>query len=283
MGPFNNREIAAAFWFLVFIALALRRDRVRRSIAALVRAFCRPKILTAVGLMLLYSAGAVAVLATFGLWGITLLKDTIAWFCFSAIAMMVRFVTAKEAQSILRKVLVDSVKVVVLLEFLVNTYTFSLPVELIVVPLVTVLAMLDAVAGSDEKYSAVARLTKAMQPAIGLVILAIAVGRAVSDMRNLQSPDTLRSIALAPLLCVFLCPFLYLTVLVARYESVFVRVGFGLERNGRLKRYARRRIIMHAGLSLKRLERLLRTHALGLMHVQTKSDVDSLFQPSTDS
>jgi hypothetical protein len=283
MGPFNNREIATAFWLLIFLAWALRKPNIRKSLAGLVRAFCRFKIIAAVCVMLLYTVAVVGVLAAFCLWNIALLKDTIVWFCVSAVVMMVRFGTSDESENIFRKVLVDSLKVVIVLEFLANTYTFSLPAELVITPVVTLIAMISAFAASDEKYSVVARLSQGVQTVIVLAILAIVFVRAISDLRNLLSLDTVRNIALAPLLSLLLCPFLYVLVLISKYELVFVRLDLGTEKDRTLRRYARRRIIMYAGLSLRRLHHLLRNRTIGLTHIETESDVDRLLRMSKDS
>ena len=125
MGPFNNREIAIFIWLLLFIAFVLRKADVRKSLKTLVWTFCKIQILTVVSLMLLYVVLIVLVLRAVGVWEFTLFKDTVVWFC-AALGMMMRFNISDKAENVFRKVLVDSVKVVILLEFLVNTYTFSL-------------------------------------------------------------------------------------------------------------------------------------------------------------
>jgi len=159
MQAFNNREIATAFWLLAFATWVLRKPDVRHSLTAGLRAACHIKIVASVCVMLLYTAAAVGLLTMLGLWKVGLLKDTIVWFGVSAMAMMVRFVASDHRGSILRKVVFDSVKIVIILEFLLNTYTFSLPVELILVPLLTLIAAAGAIAGLDTKHSAVAHFT----------------------------------------------------------------------------------------------------------------------------
>ncbi len=275
-GVFNNREIAIAVWVIIFLSFVLRKANVRKSLLAVLRAFFRFKILLPVCLMVLYVAAVVVFLTVIGFWKIDFLKDTIVWFFVSAIAMMMRFATSDEVENIFHKVLIDSVKVAILLEFLVNTYTFSLPAELIIVPVLALIPMFDAVASFDKKYSAVARLTKGLQIVIGLFLMVIALSCAISDLRNLHSLDTVRSVALAPLLSLLLSPFLYVMVLILKYELVFLRLDFGIEKEKELKRYARRRIVMHAGLSLRKLQQLLRNHAVDLMHIQTEADVDRI-------
>ncbi|WP_338825518.1 hypothetical protein MHOCP_10940 [Moorella humiferrea] len=149
--PFNNREIATAFWFIVFLAFALRKADIRKSFMAVLRAFCQFKILLSVFLMVFYTLAVVRLLAAIGLWKVSLLKDTIVWLCVNAMAMMIRFITSDDAENIFQKVLTDSFKCIIVLEFLVNTYTFSLPTELVLVPILALIAMVDVIASSDEK------------------------------------------------------------------------------------------------------------------------------------
>lgn len=275
MGPFNNRELAAAFWLLVFAVWALRKTEISKSIGGLFRAFWHFKIVSSVCLMLLYVTGMVALLTAIGIWEVDLLKDTIVWFFVGAMAIMMRFATADDTDNIFRKILADSIRIVILLEFIVNTYTFPLVVELVLVPLLTFIAMIDVVADMNEEHAIVAKLAKGIQMVAGFVILGIAANRAFADFQNLKSLDTFRSIALAPLLSVLMFPFIYIMLVISKYELVFIRLNFGGEKTRRLKCYARRQIMIYAGLSLRRLQYLLRNHLVDLMHIEKKSDVDS--------
>jgi hypothetical protein len=69
-------------------------------------------------------------------------------------------------------------------------------------------------------------------------------------------------------------------VLASKYELVFLRLDLGMEKEKGLKRYARYRILMYAGLSLRKLQHILRNNTADLMHIQTKADVDRLVQQS---
>jgi len=216
MGPFNNRELATAFWLLVFAVWLLRESKIRRSIGGVFRVFWHFKIVASVCMMLLYVTGMVAFLVAIGMWEVGLLKDTIVWFFVGAMAMMMRFATVNDADNIFRKILTDSIKIVIMLEFLVNTYTFPLVGELILVPLLTFIAMIDVVASMNERHAIVARLAKGIQMVAGFVILGVAVNRAVADFQNLKSLDTFRSIALTPLLSMLMFPFIYIMLVISK-------------------------------------------------------------------
>ena len=283
MGTFNNREIAGACWLVVLLAWMLPKAAVRKSLGGVLQAFFQRKILASVCIMALYSAAAAILLTAIDLWRVSLLKDTIVWFCASAMVMVMRFVTSRDSESIFREVLAESLTIVIVLEFLFNTYTFSLPIELVLMPVLALVVMVNALASSDKQYSEVAKITRGIQTAFGFGILAIVLIRAVSDLKALESLDTVRSIALAPLLSLLFVPCLYILVLISQYELVFMRLDVGAEKDHRVKRYARRRILMHVGLSMKKVRHLLREHLIDLTHIQTEADVDRIVAQATDS
>lgn len=278
MGLFNTREVAVAIWLLFFIGWALGKSDIRKSLVAVLRSFFQVKVALPVFLMAFYTVATVAILATVGFWGVSLLKDTIVWFFFSAVAMMARFVTWREPQNIFREVVADSIRVVIFLEFLINTYTFPLIVELVLVPVLTFIAMLGTFTETSEKHRDVSKLIRGVQATIGFIILGLAVSGAIGDLQNLKSLDAFRSIALAPVLSVLLSPFLYAVVLMSYYEQVFLRLDLGREKGAKLNRYARRRIVWYAGLSLRRLQQLLRHHAADIMHFREEADVDRVLK-----
>lgn len=279
MNLFNNREIATAIWLLMAFVFALSKRTIRESMLNVIKAFFQPKILLCVGFMILYTIGMVAVLYAANFWNATLLKDTVLWFCFTGMLLAINFVTSKSSENVFWKIIIDNVKVVIIIEFLVNTYTFSLAGELLIIPFLTLIVMLDAVARTDEEYSAVAKLTTGLQITIGLAILLFAVFRAASDYENLGSIDTVRSFLLPPVLSVLFSPFIYLMMLVTNYELLFMRLNLGPEKDRALKRYAKRRIILHCGLSLKQIRRFLSANALDLMRIRSREDVDKMVKP----
>lgn len=283
MGPFNNREVATAIWLLLLTVWALGKAEIRKSFVAIVRTACQIKIIIPFLLLALYTAVLVALLSVVGLWTAPLLKDTIVWFSVSAVVMMGRFVTARDPGEIFRKVAVDNLKVVILLEFLVNTYTFPLIVELFFVPLLTLVVMVGVYSEYHEEHRAVAKLMKGVQAIAGLGILAFVVVRVIVGLQDLATLDTVRKIVLAPALSILVSPFLYAAVLFSQYEQVFLRINLGKPKDAQLKRHVRWRILRYAGVSVRRLLTLVRYHAADIMHLQTESDVDKLLRDARQS
>lgn len=274
---FNNREIATAIWLTLFAIWILTKSNVRSSIAGVFRAFLNWKILTCVAAMLLYIGAIVTALYAIGFWQLPMIKDTVLWFCFTAFAMVMRFSTSRDNDDIMRKVLADNLKLIIFLEFLAGAYVMSLPAELVFVPFVTFIVLLDTVAKLDEKNAVVAKFTTFLLAVIGFAILGFAVSRAIGDFQNLGTMDTVRTIAFPPLMSIAFIPFIYGLVVIVAYESIFIRLAIGRDKAPGVIRHAKRRIFFHCGLSLRRLRAFAERPLFEIMQVESNADVDRLF------
>ncbi len=276
MDMFSTREIATAVWLFLALGIGLLKADIRRALAGVCRAFLQVKILSWLFLMALYTAGVVAILYVAALWSLALLKDTLIWFCFAAFATASTAVTSREDTHPLRDALVDSVKLVVVVESLVGTYTFSLAAELIILPFVTAIAMMDAVSRTESKYLPVTRLMSGLQIIVGAGILATAVIKAVSDYQNLLSFDAIRSFLLAPCLSISFSPFVYFMVLCTSYELLFVVLRAGVPKDRDVVRYAKKRLFSHLKLSAARVRAFHRSKGIRLVQVGSRADIDDL-------
>ena len=279
---FNNREIATAIWLAIFAIWILTKPNVRTSIAGVFRAFLNWKILLCVAAMGVYTGVIVLALYAIDFWQLAMTKDTLVWFCFTAFAMVMRFMTSREDENILKYVLLDNIKLIIFIEFLIGAYVMSLPVELVFVFVVTLLVLLDTVARLNDEHAAVARLTGFLLPTIGFAILVFAVSRAIGDYQNLGTMDTVRSIAFPPLMSIAFVPFIYFLVVIVTYESIFLRLAFGRDKHPDVVRYAKRRIFFHCGVSLRRLRNLAKRPPFEIMQIESNDDVDRvLTSPET--
>lgn len=275
---FSSREIATGIWLVLLLASALTtKADARQALARLLVTLVRPKIVVPVVLVGAYTAGVVYILSNVGLWTPNLLKDTILWFLLTGLAVATTAVASQTPNQVIRSSLRDSLKVVVFLEFLVNAHTFSLPAELLLVPIVSLVVMLDAVARTDEKYSDAARLLSWVQVVFGFGILMSALSWAAANHTTLLSLDGLRDVALGPILSVMFIPATYTLVLYANYEIVFMRLDMGRGKERALVRYAKWKMLQYAHLRLSRVLELTR-RASDIVRIARREDVDELIQ-----
>ena len=273
---FNNREIASAFWLSVFLLWSIKNKGVRRTIWGVVRAFCRRIILIVTFTLLVYVFGIVWALHEIGVWPMTLLKETIMWFIFSGAVLTFSLATKENREGLFKKMILNNLKVVVLLEFLIGTYTFSLLSEFILLPIVTILVILTSMGKSKDRYAPASKLIGCIEVFIGIIILTVAVFKAISDLGTLWSIDSIRSFLVAPVLSILLMPFIFVLSVYAAYEDLFVVLRYNLLAKPSVTSYAKRRIIFWLGLRPRRIRQFSQRHLLGIQNIQTKEDVDKL-------
>jgi hypothetical protein len=220
----NNREIAIAVWLgglVVFflskgdrgLAIRLGRDLMDRVI-------------------LLWIAGLLAwvvfvalVGSRFGLWTADLVKDTAIWFLTFAVVRLFRMVNVGKDPHPFREVILDPLAATALVEFITNVYVFPLPVEILLVPFVTLLGLLTVVPGY-QKTPNVQGIANGTLGIIGIGILGFSAFELIRNWSTLDLPHQIRLLALPIWLTIGTVPYLYLMSLLAGYDAAFGRIGF---------------------------------------------------------
>src|SRR5690606_1120923 len=93
-----------------------------------------------------------------GYWNYDLLKETAVWFCFTALAYTFQFQEPSDKRTIAGTILRDAISALIVIELLVDTYTFHLAIELVLVPLMVLITMMAVVAESRPEHRQVASL-----------------------------------------------------------------------------------------------------------------------------
>jgi len=273
---FTTRDIAVGVWFAILFAVALSNSSVRHSAKELLRSFVQPAVLILVALMGTYTVGMTWILAQVDLWTPLLMKDTLYWFVAIGATTTFSMVSAREATGVTRRLVVDNVKVVVLLEVVLTTYTFSLPVELILVPLIGLIAGMDALAESQPDTKRASRLLKAVQGLISLGILYFAFSQAIADINDIRSMAMLRQVLLPILLSIGCVPGVALLLVYVKYQRLFANLDLGPGKTTALKKYAKRMFCLRLRVSPRRVDAFLRTHGIAVIEIRSREDVDRL-------
>lgn len=266
--PFQltSREIATLLWVGVFAAWALRNRGVRRSAARLVRTAAEPFLVLFFLLSGAYAAFVVWFLSWGGVWSPIFLKETLLWFLLIALVTAGRGISSYEKVSYGAAV-VDSFRIVVVVQFFVGLVPFSLPVELALVPTAAMIGLGLAAAGREGIDPGVGRFFRGLEVALGFAILAGALWNAVESYRTLATSTALISFILPPLLSLFFIPAVFMWTVYARYEWLFGKLRG--DRSFRL--WARWQLIRRLGLRPQAVLEFGRKYAFDLPAV---SDAD---------
>jgi hypothetical protein len=268
LSELTNREIALLIWMGTLAVGAVVYRPARQTLGPLWRACTHPKIFGSVLALLAYTGLVVLVVYRFGLWQWWMLKDTIFWLFGTAIVAFLDIPKATQADGFFKRIILDSVKLTVVLEFVSNLYAFNLLVELLLLPTLTFLGALASVAGSKTEFRPVKRLLDGMLAVFGfglLIYLVVSVATGFHDFATLKHFE---DFMVPVVLTITVLPF-YLLAVYASYDSLFTRLDMRLRGTG-LTKFAKARAFLACGLRLATIRQFAKDAALHVGAARTR-------------
>lgn len=269
----NTREIASIVWLFIFVFFLFTKEYGRRALSSLLKAFFQKKILVVLFLAGAYIVGAIALMEKYFLWDYSLLPDTFIWVFGTAFVLLMNMSKASSGQSYFGKALLDNLKLVAVLEFVMNIYTFNLITELVLVPFMFFLLAMNAIAESDNKYSPVKKVIDAILVSIGSIFILITIHSIYIHFSDFASIATLNKFILPAILTVAYIPFFYIFVLLATYEVLFVRLNTLIKEKQSLADYFKFKIILLCHMNLRKLNELSRFDAERILNIKSEEEV----------
>ncbi len=271
METFSNREIAGAIWIGIFVLWSMRNQQSRKSIGDVLKSFFNYKIQILVGLMLVYVSLMFLTLYKLRFWTEHQIGTLVVWV--TTVALFMLFKANRVPENYFKHTALESIKFITIIDFLIHAYGFSLPVELVFVPLITILGAL-VVFSSYKEYSGL-KWTRKIMGLVVLFLIARSIYLAVLHYHDYADSDTWRELILSPLMTLLYLPFIYILAVYMVYESLFLRVGF---RTGspEIKRHAKMRIFSICHLNLAALA--LASPALNRANFDSKKKFDKSFR-----
>lgn len=249
---FSNREIALIIWIFLILALCTLNKQVRSSLFALIKLIFATPVLLIVNLLVLdYTLFVIDFLQRTQFWDESLIKDTVFWTLGAGFVLMYNSANTNEAGHF-KKVLFDVIKWTVTLEFIVNFYTFGLLTEIILLPILVFIGLIQAYSELYPKYKKVETIFKTINGFIGLSILSYATYKTFNQSEALLTVANLKSFGLPIILTILFLPFIYCLALYTHYEALFVRLPC-LIRDTEYRKAIKRQIIWVANFDLTKL------------------------------
>lgn len=221
----NSREIAALVWIGVLLAFMMSRRDLRSALGICLKAFLNPKVLASFLALAGYVAGLTAAASLVGLWSSDVLEETVIWFLGTGFVLLVNIGDVSKDEHFVRHKALSALKLTVALEFFVNLYVFSLPVELVLLPFLVFLAGMSAVAGSRAELAPAKTLVDGLLAIIGVTIVVYVCVRLVVAPGQLDLTNNLQALALPVWMTAGVVPFIYLVAVWSNYEVAFGRLN----------------------------------------------------------
>lgn len=224
----------------------------------LFKAFFVYKIQVPLWLMFIYITGITICLYHFKIWNLGLLKDTIIWLIASATVLFFNINKATDF-TYFKPIVLGNLKVIVILEFITNFYTFNFITEMIVIPIMTFIGVLQIYAEHSAKtnpeHLKVASYLRTFFSFAGILIfiyISYETYRYYGDLLTIQN---IKSLLLPFILTIFLIPFLYLLALYINYEILFIKIPYLIKEESKQKKL-KRNIILYANINLNKLHKI---------------------------
>ncbi|MCA0237569.1 MAG: hypothetical protein LCH81_14425 [Bacteroidetes bacterium] len=251
---FSNRDIALVFWILIItILLPLNKD-IRKSIGEVIKILLSKPLLISFLIFLDYVIFLIWILQKVGFWEPSLLKTTVFWFFGFAVVLLFRLPKAVNI-AYFKDIVKDSIKLTLILEFLADTYTFNLWIEIVGMFFLVFLAMLQAYASIDQKNERIEKLIKSFFSLFGIFIFARIVYMASTQFSDLWTVSNAKDFLLPIILSLMFIPFIYIMALYSQYEGLFLRLKY-LAKEEDFQKKAKWKILQVANINLDKISNI---------------------------
>ena len=257
MDIFSTRELATAFWvgaILIAVGMAIvTNKKIRQGFIGVLKCFFNRKLRKLWEIYFLYIGIITLMFSRSPIWKNIYLKDIILWTLFSGLTICMNAVAGEADEKYISKVLKDNIRFTVVTEFLLSTFTFSFWVELIIIPITTVIVLFDTVAEHKSDAIAVHKLLQDVIAFAGLCVILQTVRVGILEYRELNVTNTLVSFFIPIVYLLLVTPLEYAFELYSKYEMLFIQMHFKEPSDKMVRRKRHLKVIKVCGLSVKRI------------------------------
>lgn len=229
MEVLSNREWALVFWITVlfaYILVAKNMDSAREALKAIISAFFVRQILSVLFLMLMYMGVMIYALSEQGLWDSQQIKNTIIWCASIGLMSLFKMQSIKEGSSFFKHLVLDSLKLVAILEFVVGVYPFNFFVEIVLIPILTIIGAMIAIAESDDKHQLVKKILDSVLAIFGVIVISYTIFMLFTEFDGIAKKQTVYDFLIPPLLTLLYLPFIFFMVVYTSYQQVIIRINY---------------------------------------------------------
>lgn len=267
----NNREISVLIWLLIAFAWAAQSEGIRRSLSSLFKVVAAAQILTLVSLIVVYVTSAVILIWVLGIWTVDHLKSTVVWFLTAGLVSAYRVGLSEHKNGFLRSWLKENLRILLIIEFLVNFRTLSLLWEIVLVPISTLLVATQTYAEGKRDYKQVEHILDWTLAALGVLLIIHATTVVWEEPSKFFTLANLRDFIVPPALSMLYIPFLAGLNIFSSYQRSHRRLAYVLT-DPELRGEAQLRARKAFKLDLESLRRWSRN--ITTAQIENVSDVD---------
>jgi hypothetical protein len=195
-----------------------------------------------------YFSIVIYILNRIGFWETSLLKDTIFWVVFAELPLFAKAIEKAKDKHFFINTIKGNLTFVVIVEFLINFWTFDLWLEIIIVPVSVFFGMFYAVSKMKKEYQQVTKFLEKLQIIAGFYVLYNLTSNLFTQADMLFKIEIFKNLLLPFVLLVCTIPIVYGLAMYGQYEQIFFRLKGSPEE----KKKMRFSIVKFIGLKLSK-------------------------------
>ncbi|MBO1004489.1 hypothetical protein ACFSKI_07330 [Pseudogracilibacillus auburnensis] len=232
--------------------MTIKSIEIRKSVFKVFKAILNKHIIFFMIVTVSYAAVSVWFLSSLSIWNWMYLKDVVLWFLFIGIPMTANAASERNIQYFVQLVK-ENMKIAIFIEFLVGTFTFNLYVELLLVPISTLIFLLYTVSSLDKSYKSVEKFFSVVLSILGWTIIFFAIRNMVIQFSDLNIPELFVTFSIPITMTFIFLPLSYLFSLYSGYEQLFLQLKFRI-RDRRNRKLIALKIIRVCNFSISKVE-----------------------------
>lgn len=249
----TTREWATVIWGSILLFYGIMCRQIRESLWEVVKIFFGRKLRILWGIILLYVLGISMIFYHLPFWDNLYIKDIIVWFVFSGLIYCMNAVSKEADEKYIGKVLKDNLKFTIIQEFVMSIFTFNIWVELAIIPITTIIVLLNTFAKQKEEYKEVHKLLDVILAVAGFWILYGTIKIGVQEYKELNVINTFISFMIPIVYLLMIIPLEYVLELYSKYELLFVRMSFKEPKDIKIQNRHRWLVIKACKLSVRKV------------------------------
>lgn len=278
MSILSTREWATLIWGCILMLHVLCHREIRKSLWNVIVIFFDKKLRILWEIILLYVLMITMVFCYLPIWENIYIKDIIIWFLFSGLIYCMNAVSSEADETYIKKILKDNLKFTMILEFFMSTFTFNIWIELAIIPVITIITVMNVIAERKEEYKSVHKLLDSILAIAGFWIFYETIKIGINEYKQLNIINTLVSFMIPIVYLILIIPLEYILELYSKYEVLFLRMTFKEEKDKRIRLHHRIAVLRECNFSVRKILLFQREYMIQMYALMKEDEFNQLMQ-----
>lgn len=278
MSILSTREWATLIWGCILMLYVLCHREIRKSLWNVIVIFFDKKLRILWEIILLYVLTITMVFCYLPIWENIYIKDIIIWFLFSGLIYCMNAISSEADETYIKKILKDNLKFTMILEFFMSTFTFNIWIELAIIPVITIITVMNVIAERKEEYKSVHKLLDSILVIAGFWIFYETIKIGINEYKQLNIINTLVSFMIPIVYLILIIPLEYILELYSKYEVLFLRMTFKEEKDKRIRLHHRTAIFRECNFSVRKILLFQREYMIQMYALMKEDEFNQLMQ-----